>query len=53
VIVLILMQDRCTVFAECTTSSKIILDAPMTLLADVSHVESCFGLFGDNICVGV
>jgi hypothetical protein len=26
-IVLILMQDRCTVYPECTTGSKIILDA--------------------------
>jgi hypothetical protein len=24
----ILMQDRCTVCAECTTGSEIILDAP-------------------------
>jgi hypothetical protein len=28
VIVLILMQDRCTVCTEHTTGSKIILDAP-------------------------
>jgi hypothetical protein len=28
VIVLILMQDRCRVRAECTTGSKIVLDAP-------------------------
>jgi hypothetical protein len=27
-IVLVLMQDRCTVFPECTTGSKIIFDAP-------------------------
>jgi hypothetical protein len=27
-IVLILMQDRCTVCAESTTASEIILDAP-------------------------
>jgi hypothetical protein len=24
----------------------------MKLLGDVGHVESCFGLFGDNVCVG-
>jgi hypothetical protein len=27
-IVLILMQDRCTICAECATGSEIILDAP-------------------------
>jgi hypothetical protein len=27
-IVLILMQDRCTVFAECTRGSEMVLDAP-------------------------
>ena len=27
-IVLVLVQDRCTVCAECTIGSKIILDAP-------------------------
>jgi hypothetical protein len=26
--VLVSVQDRCTVYAECTTGSKIILDAP-------------------------
>jgi hypothetical protein len=24
----------------------------MELLGDVSHVESCFGLFGDSVSVG-
>jgi hypothetical protein len=45
-IVLILMQDRCTVYAECTIGSKIIL---VTL--DVGHVQSCFGPFRDGVCV--
>jgi hypothetical protein len=27
-IVLILMQDRCTIYADCTIGSAIILDAP-------------------------
>jgi hypothetical protein len=27
-IVFVLVQDRCTVYAECTTCTKIILDAP-------------------------
>ena len=39
-IVLILTQDRCTVCAERTIGSEIILDAPMELLGDVGHVES-------------
>jgi hypothetical protein len=25
---------------------------PMVLLGDMGHVESCFGLFGDNVYVG-
>ena len=39
-IVLILTQDRCTVRAERTIGSEIILDHPMELLGDVGHVES-------------
>ena len=27
-IVLVLVQDRCTVFAECTIGSEIVLDSP-------------------------
>jgi hypothetical protein len=42
-IVFILTQDRCTVCAECTIGSEIILDASDELLGDVGHVESCFG----------
>jgi hypothetical protein len=52
-IVLTLMQDRCLVCAESTTSSKIILMHPMELLGDVGPLESCFGLFEDNVSVGV
>jgi hypothetical protein len=48
-IMLILMQDGCTVCAERTIGSEIILDAPMDLLGDISHVESHFNAFGDNI----
>ena len=39
-IVLILTQDRCTVRAERTIVSEIVLDHPMELLGDVGHVES-------------
>jgi hypothetical protein len=49
--VLILAQDRCTVCAECTTGSKIILDAPDGILGHVGHVESCFGPFEDGVSV--
>ena len=51
-IVLILMQDRCTVCVEHTIGSEIILDAPMELLGDVGHVESDFSLFRDSFSVG-
>ena len=50
-IVLILTQDRCTVCAERTIGSEIILDAPDELLAVVGHVESSFGPFGDGVSV--
>ena len=50
-IVLILTQDLCMVCAERTIGSEIVLDAPDELLADVGHVESSFGLFGDGVSV--
>jgi hypothetical protein len=52
-IVLILMQDRCTICAECTIGSEIVLDAPDGLLADGGLLESHFGLFGNSVSVGV
>jgi hypothetical protein len=51
-IVLILMQDWCTVCAERTIGSEIILDAPDGSPRDVGHVESCFGLFEDSVTAG-
>jgi hypothetical protein len=45
--VLVSVQDRCTVCAERTIGSKIILDAPDGTLGDVGHVESRFDPFGD------
>ena len=39
-IVLILTQDLCTVCAERTIGSEIILNDQMELLGDVGHVES-------------
>ena len=51
-IVLILTQDRCTVCAERTISSKINLDAPDGIVRDVGHVESCFVPFRESVSVG-
>jgi hypothetical protein len=50
-IVLILTQDRCTVCVEHTIGSKIVSDALMDLLSDISHVESHFNRFGDTVSV--
>ena len=47
--VLVLVQDRCTVCAKCTIGLEIILDAPDgTLLGDEAQVDVRFGLFGDT-----
>jgi hypothetical protein len=46
------VQDRCTVCAEHTTGSEIILEAPDGTLDDVRHVEPHYGLFGDSVSVG-
>ena len=51
-IVLMLMQDRCTVCIERTLFSIIVLDAPMELLGDLGYVESHFFAFGDSVSVG-
>jgi hypothetical protein len=44
-ILLVSVQDSCTVRAERTMSSKIILDTPEEHLGDVGHVESHFNPF--------
>jgi hypothetical protein len=49
-IMLLLMQVRCSVCAERTIGSKIILEHPMELLSDLGHVESRFG--ADSVSVG-
>ena len=38
--VLVLMEDWCTVCAQCTIGSDIVWTHPMELLGDVGHVES-------------
>jgi hypothetical protein len=48
VIVLILTQDRCTVYTEHTTGVESFWTHPMELLDDVTQVESRFGPFGDS-----
>jgi hypothetical protein len=47
-IVLASVQDRCTVCAEHTTSSEIILDTHDGTARYVGNVESYFILFGDT-----
>jgi hypothetical protein len=48
-IVLIFMQDRCTVCGESTIGSKIIFDASLELLGDMGLLESRFSLFRDSL----
>jgi hypothetical protein len=48
-IVLILVQDRCTVCAEYTMNMEIILGTPLVLLGDMGQVEAHFGPFGDSV----
>ena len=47
-IVLVSVQDRCTVCAKRTIGSDIIFNALMVLLGDESQVEAPFSLFGDS-----
>jgi hypothetical protein len=49
---LISMQDRCTICAERTIGSKIILDALIVLLGDVGQVKVHFYPFGDYFNLG-
>ena len=43
------VQDRCTVCAEHTIGSEIILDAPVVLLGDEAQLEATFGPFGESM----
>ena len=47
-IVLVLVQDRCTVCARHTIGSKIVLAHPAVLLGDEGQVEARFGPIGDS-----
>ena len=47
-IVLLSVQDRCTVCAKCTIGLDIIFNAPMVLLGDEAQLEARFSPFGDS-----
>ena len=47
-LVLVLVQDRCTVCAKRTIGSNIVSDAPDVLLGDEAQLEARFGPFGDS-----
>jgi hypothetical protein len=47
--VLVLVEDRCTVFAK---AQKSFWTHPMVLVGDVAHVESRFGPFENGVSVG-
>ena len=48
-IVLVSVQDRCTVCAKRTMDSEIILDALDLTKGDEVQVEARFGPFGDSV----
>jgi hypothetical protein len=48
-VVLILMQDRCTVCAECTIGSEIVLDAPDGTPSDEAQPVALFSPFEDCV----
>ena len=50
-IVLVSVQDRCTVVAKHTIGLDIDFNAPMVLLGDEAQVEARFSPFGDGISV--
>ena len=47
-IVLVSVQDRCTVCAKRTIGLDIVFNAPMVLLGDEAQVEACFIPCGDS-----
>jgi hypothetical protein len=50
-IVLILMQEICSVCVKRTIGLEIILTHLMEILGGMDHVESLFFPFGDNVSV--
>ena len=51
-IMLVLVQDRCTVCAKRTLGSEIVWMHPMEFLGDVGHVQPRFDPFGYSVSVG-
>ena len=47
-IVLVSVEDWCTVCAKRTIGSAIVFNAPMVLLGDEAEVEAPFSPFGDS-----
>ena len=47
-IVLVLVEDRCTVCAKRCIGSDIVFNAPMVLLGDEAEVEAPYSLFVDS-----
>ena len=47
-IVLVSVEDRCTVCTKRCIGSDIIFNAPMLLLGDEAQVEATFSPFGDS-----
>ena len=47
-IVLVSVQDRCTVCVKRTIGLDIVFNAPMVLLGDEFQVEARFSPFGDS-----
>jgi hypothetical protein len=47
-IVLVSVQDRCTVCAKRTIGLEIALAHPMVLQGDEAQIDARFGLFGDS-----
>jgi hypothetical protein len=51
-IMLILVQNSCSVCADRTIGQKSFWTHEMELLGDVDHVDSRYSLFGDSVSVG-
>jgi hypothetical protein len=47
-IVLVLVQDMCTVYTKCTIGSKIVLDTPDGTPRFEAQLEARFGALGDS-----
>ena len=48
-IVIVSVQDRCTVCAKCTIGSEIVTDVPNGTPRCKAQVEACFSPFGGRL----